>query len=198
MHAKFSRSAALIFYICAVLLGASSARADITRFDLAGVVTDATGGVLPGVTVTVKNVDTGFTRSTVTDAEGRYSFNAVPPTGKWTLTAELPGFGTQNREGLEFQANTRPEIDFQLSVGGVQEPIDRRGDRRRWCARARASSRRSSTPSRSTTLPTNGRNFLSLLQTSGSVVPTGGGERAICRSTARARAWPTSSPTACR
>src|SRR5258706_10217048 len=95
--------------------------ADITRFDLSGTVTDATGGVLPGVTVTLKNADTGFNRSTVTDSEGRYSFNAVPPTGTWTLAVELSGFGTQNREGLEFQANTRPEINFQLRVGGVQE-----------------------------------------------------------------------------
>src|SRR6185436_9706752 len=99
------------------------AAADITRFDLSGIVTDATGGALPGVTVSLKNVDTGFTRSTVTDSGGRYSFNAVPPTGRWTLSAELPGFGTQNREGLEFQANTRPEINFQLSVGGIQESI---------------------------------------------------------------------------
>src|SRR5215217_6077450 len=106
-----------------VLALPTAATADITRFDLSGIVTDGTGGVLPGVTVSLKNVDTGFTRSTVTDSAGRYSFNALPPTGKWTLAAELPGFGTQNREGLEFQANTRPEINFQLNVGGVQEAI---------------------------------------------------------------------------
>ena len=44
--------------------------ADITRFDLSGIVTDGTGGVLPGVTVSLKNADTGFNRSTVTDSEG--------------------------------------------------------------------------------------------------------------------------------
>src|SRR3982074_2446248 len=105
------RFAAVFVYAC-VLAFPAPAGADITRFDLSGTVTDGTGGVLPGVTVTLKNADTGFNRSTVTDSEGRYSFNAVPPTGKWTLTAELSGFGTQNREGLEFQANTRPEINF--------------------------------------------------------------------------------------
>ena len=99
----------------------------------------------------------------MTDAEGRYSFNAVPPTGKWTLTAELPGFATQNREGLEFQANTRPEINFQLGVGGVQEVDHACSACRRWSARAKASCRRSSTRSRSMRCPTNGRNFLSLL-----------------------------------
>src|SRR5262245_45730761 len=99
----------------ALLTAPVAARAAITRFDLSGVVTDATGGVLPGVTVTLKNVDTGFNRSTVTDTDGRYSFNAVPPTGKWSLSAELQGFAPQIREGLEFLANTKPELNFQLS-----------------------------------------------------------------------------------
>src|SRR5262245_42711806 len=106
-----------------LLVAAASARADVTRFDLAGTVTDATGAVLPGVTVTLKNADTGFNRSTVTDDQGRYSFAALNPTGKWTLSTELPGFAPQTRESLEFQANTKPEINFQLAVGGVQEAV---------------------------------------------------------------------------
>src|SRR6185295_3430578 len=106
-----------------LLIAPAAARADITRFDLSGTITDVTGGVLPGVTVTLKNADTGFNRSTVTDTNGRYSFNAVPPTGKWTLSAELQGFAPQIREGLEFLANTKPEISFQLGVGTVQEAV---------------------------------------------------------------------------
>ena len=110
----------------------------------------------------------------MTDAEGRYSFNAVPPTGKWTLTAELPGFGTQNREGLEFQANTRPEINLQLGVGGLQESITVAAASP--LVRTRESELSSILDAKQVdALPTNGRNFLSLLQTSGSVVPTGGG-----------------------
>jgi hypothetical protein len=124
--------------------------------------------------VSLKNVDTGFTRSTVTDSGGRYSFNAVPPTGRWTLSAELPGFGTQNREGLEFQANTRPEINFQLSVGGIQESITVSASSP--LVRTRESELSSILDAKQVdALPTNGRNFLSLLQTSGSVVPTGAG-----------------------
>ena len=178
MHVKFSRSAALIFYICAVLLGASSARADVTRFDLAGVVTDATGSVLPGVTVTVKNLDTGFTRSVVTDAEGRYAFTALPPTGRWSITAELQGFQTLVREGLVFQANTRPVLDLRLGVGGVQEAVEVSGSSP--LVRTRESELSAILDAQQVEkLPTNGRNFLSLLQTSGSVVPTGGGSGAI-------------------
>src|SRR3954452_10290089 len=105
------------------LLLAAPLRADVTRFDLSGIITDGTGGILPGVTITLKNVDTGFNRTAVTDAAGRYSFTALPPTGKWTLTAELSGFGAQRREGLECQANTKPEINFQLNVGGLSESV---------------------------------------------------------------------------
>src|SRR5947208_8247275 len=101
MHTSLVRF--IILITIATALGSTVVRADITRFDLSGTITDNTGGVLPGVTVTLKNVDTGSTRSAVTDAAGRYSFTAVPPTGKWTLSAELQGFQTQVRQGLEFQ-----------------------------------------------------------------------------------------------
>ena len=154
------------------------AGADITRFDLSGTVKDSTGAVVPGATVTLRNLDTGFNRSTVSDAEGRYSFNAVPPAGRWTLTAELQGFAAQHREGLEFQANTKPEINLQLGVGGLQEAITVQAATP--LIRTRESELSSMLEAKQVdALPTNGRNFLSLLQTSGSVVPTGNGSSAL-------------------
>jgi hypothetical protein len=156
----------------------SSAVADVTRFDLAGTVTDVTGGVLPGVTVTLHNADTGFTRSDVTDAGGRYNFTALPPTGKWTLSIELAGFTPQTREGLQFQANTKSEINFQLAVGGLQEAVTVQAVSP--LVRTRESELSSILDAKQVNdLPTNGRNFLSLLQTSGSVVPTGGGSGSV-------------------
>jgi outer membrane receptor protein involved in Fe transport len=154
------------------------AGADITRFDLSGTVKDSTGAVVPGATVTLRNLDTGFNRSTVCDAAGRYSFNAVPPAGRWTLTAELQGFAAQHREGLEFQANTKPEINLQLGVGGLQEAITVQAATP--LIRTRESELSSILEEKQVdALPTNGRNFLSLLQTSGSVVPTGNGSSAL-------------------
>ena len=169
---------ALASLITLLLCVPSVVGADITRFDLSGIVTDATGGVLPGVTVTLKNADTGFVRSAVTDAAGRYSFNAMPPMGSWVLTAELTGFATQNREGLVFQANTKPEINFKLGVGGLQEAITVQASVP--LIRTRESELSSILDAKQVdALPTNGRNFLSLLQTSGSVVPTGNGSGAL-------------------
>ncbi len=155
-----------------LLLLPAAVRADITRFDLSGTITDGTGAVLPGVAVTLKNLDTGLSRATVSDNEGRYSFNAVPPTGKWALSVELQGFATQIREGLVFQANTRPQINFQLAVGGLQEAVTIEASAP--LLRSRESELSSILDANQVeALPTNGRNFLSLLQTSGSVVPLG-------------------------
>src|SRR2546426_3254486 len=168
----------LLGVFACLLIAPAAVRADITRFDLSGTITDATGGVLPGVTVTLKNADTGFNRSTVTDADGRYSFNAVPPTGKWSLSAELQGFAPQHRQGLEFLANTKPEMNFQLGVGTLQEAVTVQAESP--LVRTRESELSSILGATQVdALPTNGRNFLSLLQTSGSVVPAGGGSGAL-------------------
>ena len=169
MRAHLLRTFVIVVLLCAV--AALPLQADVTRFDLAGVVQDATGAVLPGVTVSVKNVDTGVTRSTVTDADGRYSFTALPPTGKWMITAELLGFRSQVRQGMEFQANTKPEVNFQLDVGNLQEAVTVQASAP--LLRTRESELSSIMDAKQVdALPTNGRNFLSLLQTSGSVVPT--------------------------
>ena len=164
--------------LVAVMLIAAPGFADVTRFDLSGIATDATGAVLPGVTINLTNADTGFKRTTVTDEAGRYSFNALPPTGKWTVDAELQGFSSQKREGLEFQANTKPVINFQLSVGALSEVMTVQASAP--LVRTRESELSSIMDAKQVdALPTNGRNFLSLLQTSGSVVPTGSGSGAI-------------------
>lgn len=159
---------------CCLIAGFAPPAAHANNFDLSGTVTDASGGVLPGATVTVRNVDTGLTRSTVTDSQGRYSFSTLPPTGRWAITVELQGFQTQVREGLQFQANTQPQINFQLGVGAVEQTITVEGSVP--LVRTRESERSVVLDEKQVMqLPTNGRNFLDLLQTSGSVVPTGGG-----------------------
>src|SRR5690606_30685852 len=88
-----------------LLLTAASithASAQVSTFDLSGTVRDDQGGVLPGVTVTMRNEATGVNRMVVTDAAGQYYFAALPPQGTWSLTMELSGFSTHRREGLRF------------------------------------------------------------------------------------------------
>jgi carboxypeptidase family protein len=156
----------------ALLLAGSTARADITRFDLSGTVTDTSGGVLPGVSVTIKNNDTGQTRTAPTDERGRYTFTALDSNGSWTLTAELQGFQKQVHDSLRFQANSTPEVNFQLSVASLEESLTVKAEAP--LVETRASELgRTLDDKQVSDLPTNGRNFLSLVQLSGSVVPTG-------------------------
>src|SRR5688572_32504067 len=56
-----------------------------------GEVSDTTGAVIPGATVTLTNTGTGFTRSVVSDAKGEYTAPSIP-TGTYTVTAEMQGF----------------------------------------------------------------------------------------------------------
>src|SRR5690349_20627402 len=60
-----------------------------------GVVKDEQGLVLPGVTVTLRNLDSGVTRTSVTEPDGRYRFLALPP-ARYRLSAELSGFAPKN------------------------------------------------------------------------------------------------------
>jgi outer membrane receptor protein involved in Fe transport len=145
-----------------------------THFDLAGTVTDKSGAVMPGVTVTLRNLDTGLVRTSVTDERGRYNFPTVPPTGNWTLTAELSGFQTVTREGLQFQANTLPQIDVELGVAGLEETVT---------VSAGAPLVRTRESERSAILDQailkdlpagNGRDFMAMLKATGEVVSSGG------------------------
>ena len=67
---------------------------------ITGTLKDSSGGVLPGATVTARNEETGLTRTAVTEAAGDYRLPALPP-GRYTVTAELQGFTTETRAGLD-------------------------------------------------------------------------------------------------
>jgi outer membrane receptor protein involved in Fe transport len=105
------------------LLPIASVEAQVSTFDLSGTIKDDQGGVLPGVNVTVRNAETGLSRTVVTDQAGLYYFAALPPQGTWSLTVELTGFTTNRREGLRFAANTKPIINVSLAVGNLTETV---------------------------------------------------------------------------
>src|SRR4029450_13293411 len=86
-------------------LGLSApAAAQGERGVIGGTITDAQGGVLPGVTVTARNINTGFTQSNVTEADGRYRFGALP-IGTYEIKAELTGFTTATVPNLGLAAH---------------------------------------------------------------------------------------------
>jgi hypothetical protein len=90
---------------------------------ISGLITDASGGVLPGVTVTAVSQERGFSRNAVTDAAGRYLFPAIP-IGLYRVMAELQGFKqvTLNDNLVETEKTTR--VDVRLDVGALTERVD--------------------------------------------------------------------------
>ena len=87
-----------------------------------GAVVDAQHGALPGATVTAKNVETGFSRTTVSDSEGRYRLAAVPP-GLYEISAEMQGFGRALRRGVTLTVGAEAVINFEMTVAGVSEQV---------------------------------------------------------------------------
>ncbi|MBI4445491.1 MAG: TonB-dependent receptor [Acidobacteria bacterium] len=94
---------------------------------ISGVVKDSTGGVLPGVTVTAKNLDTGITRSVITDDGGRYRIPELS-LGNYEVQGELTGFQTTVRRGLKLAIGLEAVIDMVLNVGEMTERVEVTGE----------------------------------------------------------------------
>ena len=111
--------------LCAALFLGS---APVSAQEIAGLVRDASGAVLPGVTVEAASpVLIEKIRAGVTDGSGQYRITDLRP-GTYTVTYMLPGFVTLRREGVEVSAGVVVSINAELRVGGVQETITVTGE----------------------------------------------------------------------
>ena len=111
---------------CLFLL-AHSASAQIEQARLNGTVTDAQGAVLPGATVTARSTSLIGAQTTVTEADGRFRFPALPG-GTYELTYELTGFQTLRREGIVLRLGQTLTVDGQLQVATLQESVTVTGE----------------------------------------------------------------------
>ena len=105
------------------LLSASLASAQLPTATILGVVRDASGGVVPDASVTVRNVDTEQTRSGASAADGSFRFSALP-VGNYEVRVEHPGFQTAVRSGLVLAVSQEAVVNFGLEVGGVQQTVE--------------------------------------------------------------------------
>src|SRR5215470_2610734 len=95
---------------------------------IAGVVRDASGGVMPGVTVeAASSALIEKVRSVVTDSTGQYKIINLRP-GIYTVTFTLPGFTTVRREGIELTSDFTASVNGDLKVGAVAETITVTGE----------------------------------------------------------------------
>jgi hypothetical protein len=94
---------------------------------ISGEVLDATGGALPGVTVTITSQDRGFSRSTVTDETGRYVFPALP-IGPYTVVATLQGFETAQSTDNLVETDRTTVVPFAMKIGALTDTVTIIGD----------------------------------------------------------------------
>ena len=114
------------FFFCVAVLVAlhppAAAQTQITTGVIQGEVQDATGAVLPGVDVEVRNVDTNVARTRVSDSSGRFVFLQLPP-GPYTVTFKLSGFSTTVQEGVILTVGQAVNLNPRLAVSTVQETV---------------------------------------------------------------------------
>src|SRR5215212_10161639 len=117
-----ARTAALLVAALLALIAPVFAQ-NITSSSIDGIVTDESGGALPGVTVTITSPALQVpAMTTVSDGQGRYRFIDLPR-GTYQLRFELPGFDPFVRQGLEVNAGFAARVNATLKVGSLQETV---------------------------------------------------------------------------
>ena len=104
------------------LLAATAAFAQQGTTEVRGRVADAQGAAMPGVTVTVRNQDTGMFRETLSGDEGAFIASGLVP-GRYEVAVTLQGFKTFNRQGLQLEVGRTTTIDVTMEVGAMQEVV---------------------------------------------------------------------------
>jgi hypothetical protein len=115
------------FFLCVLLCLALGSVAQAQTVTLSGTVTDNQGGVLPGVTITVTDVDTGRQQVSVTDANGVYRF-PILPAGTYRLEADLSGFAHMVLPSLELLVGQAASVPIKMSLAGVEETVTVTGE----------------------------------------------------------------------
>ncbi|HSR49844.1 MAG TPA: TonB-dependent receptor [Acidobacteriota bacterium] len=112
--------------VCAltVLLATAAAlgQAQITTGVIEGVVTDESGGVVPGASVMVINTGTNFTRNYITADDGRFRAAQLPP-GTYNVEVSMEGFANLRQEGVDLTVGKVISLDLQLKVSSVDETV---------------------------------------------------------------------------
>ena len=116
----------LVLIVLALLI-AAPAWAQQGTTELRGRVQDAQSGVLPGVTVTVRNQATGMYRETVSGPDGSFIASGLTP-GTYEVVAELQGFKKFNRKDLILEVGKTTSIDVKMDVGGIEQTVTVTGE----------------------------------------------------------------------
>src|SRR5690349_18359614 len=105
-----------------LLLLAIPVVAQLPTATILGVAKDSSGGVLPNVSVTISNVDTGTVRTAKTGDDGEYRVPELP-VGRYEVKAEHSGFKTVNRKGITLEVTQQAVINLDFEVGSTDQQV---------------------------------------------------------------------------
>jgi hypothetical protein len=160
--------------------GAQSSNATLT-----GTISDASGAVLPGVTVKLQSPTTGLTRDVVTNSSGVYVFNFLPA-GSYDVTAELSGFKSVRQADVKLEIGQSLSVDLKMEVGQLSEVVEVQGTAQ-FLDRTSASIGTVIQASQLKDLPLAGRHWAGLMLLAPGAINTGEGTHLSTRFVGRAR-----------
>ena len=109
------------------IMSGITAIGQLTTATITGTVTDQSGAAVPGATVTLKNTDTGISRTAQTAENGKYEALSLPA-GSYEISAALTGFRTVVHTGISLTVGQNAVVDFALQVGQVNESVTVTGE----------------------------------------------------------------------
>jgi len=127
IHLARFNPAFLFALILFVVMGASTAFAQYTTARLSGTVEDNTGAAVPGATVTIEQVGTGYKQVVKSAAAGEYLFPSLP-VGQYQLTVEMAGFTTYVQKGIGLEIGQSASQKVVLGIGAVSQQVTVQGD----------------------------------------------------------------------
>jgi len=149
----------LLLGLLLIVAIAAGATAQETTGTIVGTTTDQTGAVLPGVSVTVKNLNNGASRTVVTNESGQYTASLLP-IGAYEVVFELQGFQSVTVRNITLHVNDRQQIDGKLGVGGLEQVVEVTAGSQ--LVQPIAALQTTMTPQQVNELPLNNRNFVQL------------------------------------
>jgi hypothetical protein len=120
---KIMKRLLVLFALLAFLGVPSHAFSQSSFASLSGTISDSSDALLPGVTVTAKNVNTGITNTSISNNSGVYSFPSLLP-GNYTVTAEKNEFQTQTFKDVALGNAAQVRLNFKLEVAGLTEAVE--------------------------------------------------------------------------
>jgi len=153
---------ALVLSIGLFLLSGLAWCQTVTSQEISGLVQDVTGSVVPNVTVSVKNADTGFTRTAVSNDSGLFVVSNLP-IGTYEVSAETAGFKKFVTTGVVLNVNSKLSLNVKLEIGNLAESVTVAADAAQ-VETATGEVGRLVTGAQATNIQLNGRNFPQLLQ----------------------------------